>query len=95
VVTITAHDNSFRPESVTVPPGTTVRWTNAGTHKLTVTSDQNLWDSGDLEPGQSYEATFRRAGTYSYRCRHHPRDEMRGTIVVSNGEAATIARPGE
>jgi plastocyanin len=78
--TVTLADNRFEPATITVAPGTTVRWVNYGSHKHTVTSATGAWDSGDLAPGQVYSATFTKAGTYEYFCRHHK--DMRGSIVV-------------
>src|SRR5512138_1719824 len=37
-VTVGAYDNYFEPKTICVPPGTTVRWVNYGTHHHTVTS---------------------------------------------------------
>jgi hypothetical protein len=75
---------------MTVTPGTTVRWTNLGTHNHTVTSNQNLWDSGDFQSGASYTAKFNRPGSYSYYCRAHTGEAMRGVIIVQ-GESRTAA----
>ena len=80
-VDIGAYDNVFQPATITVAPGTTVRWTNYGRHAHTVTSATGRWGSGRLAPGQVYSSTFTRPGTYDYHCGIHPR-EMRGTIVV-------------
>jgi plastocyanin len=79
-VTVGLTDNRFEPATLTVAPGTTLRWTNNGRHKHTVTASDGRWDSGDLGPGQVYSATFTQPGTYEYFCRHHK--EMRGSIVV-------------
>jgi hypothetical protein len=76
---ISLADDRYDPPAATVPPGTTVRWVNNGQHLHTVTAAGH-WDSGDLKPGQSYEATFLHEGTYEYSCRHHP--GMRGVIIV-------------
>jgi len=80
MVDIALKDNAFEPVTLTVAAGTTVRWTNSGQHKHTVTSDTGKWDSGDLDTGNVYSATFVTPGTYQYYCRHHK--EMRGTLVV-------------
>ena len=92
VVEVAAFDNYFQASSVTVQPGTTVRWTNRGTHAHTVTSNQNLFDSGDMQAGATYSATFRHPGSYYYYCRHHTGEEMRGVIVVQSASAPTAAR---
>lgn len=74
-------DNSFQPGTITVAPGTTVVWTNAGRHRHTVTASTGHWDSGPLDPGQTYSATFGHPGTYDYSCTLHAK-EMKGTVVV-------------
>lgn len=89
IITIGASDNYFEPGKVTIQPGSTVRWVNQGKHKHTVTSNDSLWDSGDLAPGATYSVTFYRPGTYSYYCRHHAK--MLGTIVV--GDSTSGGKP--
>jgi plastocyanin len=79
-IDVAASDDKFEPATVTIAPGTTVRWTNKGTHKHTVTSATGAWDSGDLAAGQVYTATFTRPGTFEYFCKHHK--DMKGTIIV-------------
>lgn len=71
---------AFTPSSLRVRLGTRVTFTNRGvTH--TVTADGGLFDSGDLAPGQSYQFTFTRAGSFAYHCQIHP--SMRGTVSVA------------
>ncbi len=74
-------DNYLQPARLTIRPGTTVRWVNFGDGDHTTTSDDGLWNSGEMRPGDSYTATFHRQGTYHYRCKLHGR-EMQGDIVV-------------
>jgi plastocyanin len=88
--TVGAYDNRFEPQTINVQPGTTVRWVNYGQHAHTVTADDGSWDSGDIQPGASYSATFNNPGTYYYYCRHHTQDRMRGVVVVgSSGDNGT------
>jgi plastocyanin len=75
------YDNYFRPDSITVSVGTTVRWTNSGQHRHTITSDDGQWDSGELSPGTGYAHTFTAPGTYPYHCTVHA-NEMRGVVIV-------------
>lgn len=80
-VRIRMRDNVFRPRSVTIPRGTRVRWVNRGSNPHTTTSDRGLWDSGILEPGESFARRFRRAGTFRYHCEIHV--GMTARIVVT------------
>lgn len=71
---------SFVKDNMTIAIGTTVRWTNNDTVTHTVTSDNNMFASPDLSPGQSFEYTFNTEGTFTYHCSIHPM--MTGTIIV-------------
>jgi len=73
-------DNGFNPETMTIVVGTTVRWTNTGKEKHTVSSETDKWDSGEFSPGQAFSATFTQPGIYNYSCKLHK--ELRGTIIV-------------
>jgi quinohemoprotein ethanol dehydrogenase len=82
VTNVTIEDFDFNPGvfGVAVPPGTTITWTNKGPTVHTTTSDTGVWDSGDLQAGDSYSFTFNDPGVYWYFCRPHP--FMRGTITI-------------
>ena len=45
-----------------------------------MTSSKGDWGSGDIQAGQDFTATFTKAGTFEYYCKHHP--DMKGTIIV-------------
>ena len=82
-----------------IAPGTTVTWTNGDTVAHTVTADDGLFDSGVLEPGQSYSTWLGGSGTVAYHCDIHP--DMKGSVVVggaSGGETTggepTTGDPG-
>jgi len=70
----------FVPNSVTVPVGTTVTWTNNEAPVHTVTSNAVLFDSGDLLQNKTFSFKFTVAGTVTYRCIYH--NGMTGTIIV-------------
>jgi plastocyanin len=82
VNTVIVEDFDFKPGvfGVAVPPGTSITWTNNGPTVHTTTSDSGVWDSGDLQVGQSFSFTFTDPGVYWYFCRPHP--FMRGTITI-------------
>ena len=62
-----------------VKAGTQVTWVNRDNTQHTTTSNSGLWDSGILNPGQSFSFTFNTPGTYSYICNVHP---MTGVVIV-------------
>jgi plastocyanin len=78
--TVNIHDDTFDPAQLNVAPGKTVTWTNGDSEAHTVTADNGLFDSGVLEPGQSYSTWLGGSGTVDYHCELHP--DMKGTIVV-------------
>lgn len=77
---ISITDGAFQPAALTLQAGQTVRWTNNGLKPHTVTSDKGDWGSTELAPGQTFTATFTKAGEFSYYCKLHP--DMKGTISV-------------
>jgi FtsP/CotA-like multicopper oxidase with cupredoxin domain len=73
----------FSPDLIHVVIGinNTVMWTNNDSSVHTVTSTTGLFDSGYLNPGQSWTYTFTKDGTYQYHCTLH--NWMTGTVVVT------------
>ena len=61
-------ESGFVPSSITVPSGTTVGWTNDAATNQTVTGTGNMsfFDSGLLQPGESFTYTFTATGNYTY-----------------------------
>ena len=52
-------DLTYVPDSVEIPVGATVTWTNSDTVPHTVTAkDRDVLQSGTLNPGESYSQTF-------------------------------------
>jgi plastocyanin len=89
-VTVVMQNIAFNPPTITIHVGQTVVWRNDDTAPHTTTSGScsgNVctptpgWDSGTLNPGQSFSHTFDMAGTFSYYCRIHG-EVMQGTVVV-------------
>src|SRR5271157_3986817 len=71
---------SFTPATITIPVGTTVRWTNHDDIPHTVVSDDKAFKSKVLDTDEQFTYTFTKPGTYSYFCSIHPR--MTGKVVV-------------
>ncbi len=89
-------DNYFKPKTLTVQAGTTVKWGNEGKHEHTVTADNGAFGSGDLESSDAFSFTFTKAGTYAYFCKYHGGKGgvgMSGTIVVTAAAASMPSRP--
>lgn len=87
----------FSPEQVTIKVGGTITWENPSTVVHTATADPDKvadadhvslpdgaepWDSGFVQPGDSFSHTFTEPGTYEYVCIPHEGVGMAGTIVV-------------
>ena len=80
--TVAIVDFTFDPSELTAAVGDPVTWTNEDGVAHTVTSEgEGPLDSGDIEQGAVYEATFDQAGTFSYICTIHP--TMQGTVEVT------------
>ena len=71
---------SFTAREVHVRTGTRVRWVNGEQVQHSVTADDGSFDSGLIEPGQTYERVFDRPGSYAYHCTPHP--FMTGRVIV-------------
>jgi plastocyanin len=71
---------SFGPETLTVPVGTTVTWTNRDDIPHTVVSTDGVFKSKVRDSDERFSYMFSQAGTYPYYCSVHPK--MTGKIVV-------------
>ena len=84
VVTVDIADVTFEPRNVTVAPGTTVRWINSDTkilHTVTkVSGPGEVFDSGNVYPGMTYERRFDERGRIGYVCTLH--DGQTGSVTV-------------
>ena len=88
---------SYEPARITIKVGETVEWKNVGNSVHHASSDPSTavnpaevsnppgakpFDSGFLQPGQSYTYTFTVPGTYKYICAPHETSGMLGEVVV-------------
>ena len=76
--TVRALDDLFRPRTVTIAHGSSVRWINRGDRTHTTTGSS--WNA-TLSPGESFTKRFRRDGTYRYSCTLHA--GMTGRVIVT------------
>ena len=70
----------FSPATLKVPPGTKVTWINRDRTFHTVTSDDELFSSGNLANGWTFSYIFEEQGTYEYHCKPH--SYMKGKVIV-------------
>jgi plastocyanin len=77
---VTIDNFVFGPQTVTVPVGTTVTWTNRDDIPHTVVSTEGVFKSKVRDTDEKFSYTFTKAGTYPYYCSVHPK--MTGTVVV-------------
>ena len=80
VIQVRIDNFTFRPERLTVAPGTRVTWTNNDDVPHTVTADDKTFKSGTLDTDDKFSFVFDKPGTYSYFCAVHR--HMTGTVVV-------------
>ena len=79
-VAVSIKDFAFSPAKIEIQAGTTVTWTNEDSAPHTVTATKSddldaalsgLFDSGDLQQGDTFSYTFDKAGDYYYECTIH------------------------
>ena len=80
--TVSVADDVFKPRTMTVSKGTTIRWrwTGDNLHNVTVTRGPVKFKSGTKSSG-TFSRTLRRRGTYRIVCTIHL-PGMRQTITV-------------
>jgi amicyanin len=71
---------SFAPQTLTIPIGTTVTWTNRDDIPHTAVSTEGVFKSKVMDTDEKFSYTFTKAGTYPYYCTIHPK--MTGKVVV-------------
>jgi len=79
------NDNCYIPSQIVIKQGKQVTWINKDSAFHSVTSGfydvpSDLFDSGYLDPSESYTVTFDEVGTYDYFCTLHP--WMKGQVIV-------------
>ena len=90
--TVSIQGFAFTPQTLTVPAGAEVTWTNDDSTAHDVTSTDgpgidaattDLFASGTLGQGDSFSYTFSEPGTYDYECTiHASMQTMHATVVV-------------
>jgi len=78
-------DSCYTPSKIVIKQGNSVTWVNEDVAFHSVTSGyydepSELFDSGYLDPEESFTFVFENIGTYDYFCTLHP--WMKGRIIV-------------
>ena len=78
-------DRCYIPSKIIIEKGEKVTWVNEDSAFHSVTSGfyeapTELFDSGHLDPFESYTLTFDESGTFDYFCTLHP--WMMGQVIV-------------
>ena len=76
-------DYKYDPAELKVKRGTTVKWVNneKRTSHSILFAGSDGFESERIFPGESWQRTFDKSGTYAYSCGPHP--EMKGKIEVT------------
>ena len=79
-------DGCYVPSVYEAPAGEPITWTNEDSAFHTVTagtydSPAGTFDSGYMDPYDSYTLSFKAPGTYKYYCTLHP--WMEGTVIIT------------
>jgi plastocyanin len=85
---VSAGDYFFAPPSITIQVGGTVTWSNDGQTAHTVTANSGSFDSGNLDPGQSFDHTFTQPGSFDYYCQYHRSLGQEGTVTVQAADTS-------
>lgn len=59
-------DRGFSPRSTTVAAGEDIVWTNLSDAVQTIVGEDGTWDSGPLQPGETFTIALREPGTVRY-----------------------------
>jgi len=95
-VTVTVQDNVFKPKSIEIDPGTTVKWVNKGRNLHNVLPNKgHLFGTDSLASGKSYSFTFKDPGDYPYYCSFHgaPNSGMAGSVTVRGAATGSTTAP--
>lgn len=72
--------NAYVETRIEITRGTTIEWLNSDRAVHTVTADDASWNSGAIQPGERWRASFHEPGLYTFHCGPHP--FMKGVVIV-------------
>lgn len=83
IVEVSVEKMQFVPQTIKIKPGTTIKWLNnekRGNHNISF-EKEGLPESDRFFPGEFWQRTFEKPGSYPYICGIHP--EMTGVVEVA------------
>jgi plastocyanin len=80
---VTLVDNRFMPKEIQVKAGTPLTFVNEGANWHSVAGANGLINVDQLASGDSYTVVIDEPGTYTLICKHHLRQGMTATLVVT------------
>ena len=78
---LTIDNFTFRPDTITVPMGTTIVWENDDDIPHSIVETTGKFHSMALDTEDKFSFTFDKAGTFEYFCSLHP--YMKAKVVVA------------
>lgn len=72
----------FSEPAITIKKGDSVTLKNMEDMTHTVTSDDGVFDSGDMTNGEMFTYTFDEVGEFPYHCIYHKMMGMVGKVIV-------------
>jgi plastocyanin len=72
---------AFKPDTITVPVGTTVVWENKDDIPHTVVAVDKTFRSPALDTDDKFSFTFNNTGSFEYFCSLHP--NMKAKVIVA------------
>jgi halocyanin-like protein len=101
-VTVVTSGTSFSPDLISIDVGDSVTWEiREMQHTVTAFEDRipegaEAFDSGYVEPDNTFTHTFETAGVYDYYCEPHRSGGMVGTVIVGDpgADQPGLSEPG-
>lgn len=95
-ITVSMLDDCFEGTAHFAPTDTPLTISNDGEFPHSFTAVDGSFDSGILQPGQTFEVTLEQAGVIQFFCTLHGTAEgqgMAGVLVVGEAEPAPVSAP--
>jgi len=75
-------EGGFSNPAITIKKGDSITWKNMGSMAHTVTSDNGVFDSGNMDTNEMFTYTFNEIGEFPYNCTYHMMMGMVGKVTV-------------